>query len=228
MFYENFNRVLKEKGITNKRLAEFITESGRKISKESIAKYRDGSRTPDPDVISLSAELAGVQEQIFFSDDYYDAPIQLNGDYIELPTIHAGAGAIGYAVDIPEQRAYPKDLIPPQVALDENVLVIVVAGNSMEPLYYENDVVFIDMVNGRDFIQVDGTYLVRYGDTVQIKDVSFLGNGDIMISSRNNNQRIKIKEDLGIDDWEIVGKPYVQLHATVGSKLLIEEMKGQL
>ncbi len=57
---------------------------------------------------------------------------------------------------------------------------------------------------------------------MQIKDVTFLGNGDIMISSRNNNQRIKIKEDLGIDDWEIVGKPYVLLHATVGSKLMIE------
>ena len=38
----------------------------------------------------------------------------------------------------------------------------------------------------------------------------------------NNYQRIKIKEHLGIDDWDVVGKPYVQLHATVGSKLLIE------
>jgi len=28
-----------------------------------------------------------------------------------------------------------------------------------------------------------------------------------------------VKKDLGIDDWEIVGKPYVNIHATVGSKL---------
>lgn len=155
----------------------------------------------------------------------YSRDEQTDDNYIELPTIHAGAGAIGYAVDEPEHRSYPRDLVPAHIALDENILAIVVAGNSMEPLYYENDIVFIDMVNGRQFIPVDGTYLVRYGDTVQIKDVTFLGNGDIMISSRNNQQRIRIKADLGIDDWEIVGKPYVQLHATVGSKLLIETDK---
>ena len=220
MFSDYFHNALKEKGITNKQLAEFITDHGRKISKESIAKYRDGSRTPDPEIISLAAKLANIPEQLFFSGTSYT--VQINESYIDLPTIHAGAGAVGYAVDVPEQRSYPKELIPANVALDENVLVIIVAGNSMEPLYYENDVVFIDMVNGREFTQIDGTYLVRYGDTVQIKDVTFLGNGDIMISSRNNNQRIKIKEDLGIDDWEIVGKPYVLLHATVGSKLMIE------
>jgi len=218
MFAENFNKILKDAGITNKALAEYITDNGRKISKESIAKYRDGTRTPDPDIISFAAEMAQVAEQSFFSGDWTPT-IQIDSNYIELPTIYAGAGAVGYAVDNPDQRAYPSELIPPHIALDENALVIIVAGNSMEPLYYENDIVFIDMVNGRDFIKIDGTYLVRYGDTVQIKDVKFLGNTDIMISSRNDNHTFMVKKDLGIDDWEIVGKPYVNIHATVGSKL---------
>lgn len=218
MFAENFNKILKDAGITNKALAEYITDNGRKISKESIAKYRDGTRTPDPDIISFAAEMAQVAEQSFFSGDWTPT-IQIDSNYVELPTIYAGAGAVGYAVDSPDQRAYPSELIPPHIALDENALVIIVAGNSMEPLYYENDIVFIDMVNGRDFIKIDGTYLVRYGDTVQIKDVKFLGNTDIMISSRNDNHTFMVKKDLGIDDWEIVGKPYVNIHATVGSKL---------
>jgi len=182
MFAENFNKILKDAGITNKALAEYITDNGRKISKESIAKYRDGTRTPDPDIISFAAEMAQVAEQSFFSGDWTPT-IQIDSNYVELPTIYAGAGAVGYAVDSPDQRAYPSELIPPHIALDENALVIIVAGNSMEPLYYENDIVFIDMVNGRDFIKIDGTYLVRYGDTVQIKDVKFLGNTDIMISA---------------------------------------------
>jgi len=220
MFAENFNKVLKDAGITNKALAEYITDNGRKISKESIAKYRDGSRTPDPDIISFAAEMAKVTEQSFFTSGPVPT-IQIDPNYTELPTIYAGAGAVGYAVDNAERRSYPNELIPPHIALDENALVIIVAGNSMEPLYYENDVVFIDMVNGRDFIQIDGTYLVRYGETVQIKDVKFLGNNDIMISSRNDSHTFMVKKDLGIDDWEIVGKPYVNIHATVGSKLKI-------
>lgn len=144
-----------------------------------------------------------------------------NDNYIELPTIHAGAGAEAFAVDRADRRMYPIELIPPQIALDENVLVSVIVGNSMEPLYYENDIVFIDMLNGREFIPVNGTYLVRYGETVQVKDVEFLGNGQILLFSRNSPAIIN-PTDLGLE-WEIVGKPYANLHPTVGSKLKIKE-----
>ena len=147
--------------------------------------------------------------------------IQLNNNYIELPMIHAGAGSEAFAVDNAERISYPIELVPPQIALDENVLVMIVVGNSMEPLYSENDVVFIDMVNGREFIPVNGTYLVRYGDTVQIKDVEFLGNGSILLFSRNSPAIINPSE-LGVD-WEIVGKPYLNLHPQIGSKLKIKE-----
>jgi len=141
-------------------------------------------------------------------------------NYVTLPTIHAGAGAEAFAVDRAEQRVFPRDLIPPQIALDENVLVTVITGNSMEPLYYENDIIFIDMVNGRAFIPVDGTYLVRYGDIVQIKDVEFIGNGEILLRSRNNTDvRNPSKDGL---EWEIIGKPYANLHPSVGSKLKIK------
>jgi phage repressor protein C with HTH and peptisase S24 domain len=141
-------------------------------------------------------------------------------NYVTLPTIYAGAGAEAFAVEKAENRVFPRDLIPPQIALDENVLVTVITGNSMEPLYYENDIVFIDMVNGREFVPSDGTYLVRYGDVVQIKDVEFVGNGEILLRSRNNTD-VKNPTKDGLE-WEIVGKPYANLHPSVGSKLRVK------
>lgn len=59
-------RIMEEKKITNKALAEWITDNYRDISKEAIAKYRDGSRTPPPDLISIIAEYFKVNEQFFF------------------------------------------------------------------------------------------------------------------------------------------------------------------
>lgn len=155
----------------------------------------------------------------FTSDKSQNSTTKTN-NYIDLPMIYAGAGAEAFAVDKAETISYPVELIPPQIALDENLLIMKVVGNSMEPLYYENDIVFIDMVNDREFVPVNGTYLVRYGETVQIKDVEFLGNGEIMLFSRNSPAVIKPKE-LGLE-WEIVGKPYVNFHPTIGSKLKIK------
>jgi len=160
--------------------------------------------------------LLGTQEQFKQSIK----SIQVDSDYKDFPIVYAGAGAEAFAIDRAERRAIPKELIPPQIALDENLLLMVVVGNSMEPLYYENDIVFIDMVNGREFLPVNGTYLVRYGNTVQIKDVEFLGNGEILLFSRNSPAIINPKE-YGVE-WEIVGKPYANLHPMVGSKLKIK------
>ena len=183
-----------------------------------VYAYIDGTRAPEAEHYPIIAKVLNITLDELMG---IETSIQVNKNYIELPTIHAGAGAEAFAVESAEKRMYPTELIPPQIALDENVLVMVVVGNSMEPLYYENDIVFIDMVNGREFVPVNGTYLVRYGDTVQIKDVEFLGNGDILLMSRNSQAIIRPVADLGVE-WEIVGKPYASMHPSVGSKLKIK------
>ena len=208
---------------TGKKMSDLYKYVG--YSRQSSKNYKDLGTIPIKHAKAISNFLNISVDTLLSSglvDDLNaDRIIYVDNDSIELPTIYAGAGAVGYAVDEAEKRCYPNELIPPHVAVDKNALVIIVAGNSMEPLYYENDIVLIDMVNGRDFIKIDGTYLVRYGDTIQIKDIKFLGNTDIMISSRNDRHTFMVKKDLGIDDWEIIGKPYVSIHATVGGKLKI-------
>jgi len=197
---------------------EFYNHTG--ITRQLYSNFKSQGYIPAKHGLKI-ASFFGISVDDLYRDNI-DADIipvkQLDEEnYVTLPTIHAGAGAEAFAVDRAENRVFPRDLIPPQIALDENVLVTVITGNSMEPLYYENDIVFIDMVNGREFVPSDGTYLVRYGDVVQIKDVEFVGNGEILLRSRNNTD-VKNPTKDGLE-WEIVGKPYANLHPSVGSKL---------
>jgi len=219
--FDIVENLLLEKGV---KKGLFYNETG--ISRQNYANFKAQGYIPSKHASKIAKFLNVNIDYIYGLSSEKNIKsnndsIQLNKDYIELPTIHAGAGAEAFAVESATKRAYPLELIPPQIALDENVLVMVVVGNSMEPLYYENDIVFIDMVNGREFVPVNGTYLVRYGDTVQIKDVEFLGNGDILLMSRNSKAIIQPVKDLGVE-WEIVGKPYASLHPSVGSKLKLK------
>jgi hypothetical protein len=219
--FDIVENLLLEKGI---KKGLFYKETG--ISRQNYANFKAQGYIPSKHAAKIAKFLNVNIDYIYGLSAEKNKKscndiIQLDNSYIELPTIHAGAGAEAFGVEYAEKRAFPRELIPPQIALDENLLVMVVVGNSMEPLYYENDIVFIDMVNGREFLQVNGTYLVRYGNTVQIKDVEFLGNGDILLMSRNSKAIIQPVKDLGVE-WEIVGKPYATLHPTVGSKLQLK------
>ena len=227
---EKIRKEMEEQGIKQKDFVEYLGATQSNVSKWLSLNEKIRLDIPNTILakiahyINVDIEyLLGLQEEKRKNKTEIvevEKDIQLDEEnYITLPTIHAGAGAEAFAVERAEKRAFPRDLIPAQIALDENVLVMVVVGNSMEPLYYENDIVFIDMVNGREFMPVNGTYLVRYGNTVQIKDVEFIGNGEIMLFSRNSPAIINpTKEGL---EWEIVGKPYANLHPNVGSKLVV-------
>ena len=149
--------------------------------------------------------------------------IQLLQDMVRLPYVTVGAGAEALInVELLESIYIPKELLPVNIDL-KNTIIGKILGDSMEPKYRENDVVFFDMVNGRDVILPDAIYLVRYGDTVQIKQVQFLGNGDIRVISFNENYPpVQPVKDLGVD-WEILGKPFLHWHAEISSRLQEKE-----
>ena len=218
--FEIVENLLLEKGV---KKGLFYDKTG--ISRQNYANFKAQGYIPSKHASKIAKFLNVNIDYLYgLTSEKNIKPnnsfIQLDDNYKDFPIVYAGAGAEAFAVDKAERKAIPIELIPPQIALDENLLLMVVVGNSMEPLYYENDIVFIDMVNGRDFLPVNGTYLVRYGNTVQIKDVEFLGNGEILLFSRNSPAIINPKEH-GVD-WEIIGKPYANLHPVIGSKLKIK------
>jgi len=61
-FFEKLDRAISESGFTNKSLSEYLLEKyDFKISKESIAKYRNGTRTPSPEFIEIILEVLQIE-----------------------------------------------------------------------------------------------------------------------------------------------------------------------
>lgn len=145
--------------------------------------------------------------------------IQRMEGMVSLPFITIGAGAEAVAnIALAESIFLPREILPTNFD-PQHTLVGKILGDSMEPKFHENDIVVFDMVDGRDVVFPDAVYLVRYGDTIQIKQVQFLGNGDIRIISFNDTYPpVQPRRDLGVD-WEIIGKPFIHLEAHISSRL---------
>ena len=57
-FYINFDKAMNNSGLTNTKLSEILNnEYSFNISKESIGKYRKGTRTPEPQFIYFISKI---------------------------------------------------------------------------------------------------------------------------------------------------------------------------
>ena len=239
--YELFDKYFEQKYKTNKEFLDVIKKLGVDVSEEAVKKWRQHRAVPKTKDIPAVATALGVTEQDLFDpskkeliarEELNKSPkkyinefpeLQVLRDMYRLPFIPIGAGAEAVLnVDLLDSIYIPIELLPRDFE-PKNVIVGRVIGDSMEPEFYENDIIFFDMVNGRDVMLMDGIYLVRYGDTVQVKSVQFLGNGDIRIISFNDNYPpIQPIKELGVD-WEILGKPFFCWHAKIWARLQEKE-----
>lgn len=69
-FGTRLNYVMKEKKITNKAMSELLIETyNYSISKESIAKYRNDERTPEPVLIKFMSDILSVSTDYLLGID---------------------------------------------------------------------------------------------------------------------------------------------------------------
>ncbi|MFX3627611.1 S24 family peptidase [Campylobacter sp. LH-2024] len=86
--------------------------------------------------------------------------------------------AVTKEVDIPKifiEQKYPDP---------KHLKIFKCFGDSMQPKYNSGDFVIVDMVNGRDFIKIDGIYVFRFDKAVYIKRLTFMPD-KIMAKSIN-------------------------------------------
>jgi phage repressor protein C with HTH and peptisase S24 domain len=238
-FSENFDRAIKEKGLTSKDVAEKISALGeRSISKESIAKYRRGERTPDPVLISLASEVLDIPEQDFFDKrkkldwikEYLSNPnddskkalesvvdMMDTKEYINIPVLDivAGCGSGGIVesdVEVLEYRNIDKALLPVGVHSDK-LNIIPILGRSMEPVLYEGDYVVVEMKNGDEIEFVSDYYLISYGGLLQVKYIQVVTMTLINIISKNPDEP-NIMHDFNENQvqCEILGKVVAMIH----------------
>lgn len=219
MFNILLDGVLTRKKVTNKAMAERMSNLGKKISKESIAKYRDGSRTPDPETISFLADALGIHVQDLFAPEQKEIIakeeiVKRRDKYASLfPEIRTKDSMISLFVwskgDM-EKIHIDKRLLTAEERerIDENTMLFRLGGNEMEPYYKKNSTLFVDMVNGRNVLYADDVYLVRYGDLVRVRQVQFIGNGEVNLSCINKEYDDINPTREGMH-WEILGKPFL-------------------
>ncbi len=229
---EVIRKAREAKGLSQSELAEMIG-----VNRVAITNYELEKNAPTYENVKKLSQILNIPEQDLFDptkkeliarEELHKNPkkyanelpeLQLLQDMHRFPFVTIGAGAEAVLdVAVLESIYIPSELLPPNFN-PKNVLIAKVLGDSMEPKFYENDIIFFDMVNGRNVMLTDGIYLVRYGDVVQLKSVQFLGNGDIRIISFNDSYPpIQPVKELGVD-WEILGKPFLHWRAQMWARL---------
>lgn len=209
MFSERLDALLRKNHIRNNWLSEkLLDDYGYEISKESIGKYRNGHRTPEPLFIELVLKITKTTDaNVLFRDDYTPTEA-INSDIVLINKfdMRAGAGS-GGAIDVPlENNKIAVDIKLLDRGLDPKYLrIIEVIGDSMQPDYDEGDFALIDMVCGRYFVKVAGTYVVRVEDVIYIKDVEFLPQNRARLISTNKKYGDMYPHEEGYE-CEIIGK----------------------
>lgn len=223
-----FDGLMRESGITNKDLAEKISDDfGRKISKESIAKYRKGDRTPDPEMISMIAKALGVTEQDLFDpskreqiareevrkdpfrylSEVEDAAILQHAVTAEVMSAKAAAGAGNNVESIDIFTTGRKAIIDSIIFKTRPrgpVRLIQVDGYSMVPMLYPDSwVLYEDAFE----YTTDGLYVINYNNELMVKLLQYNPEENrLEIISKNPEYKSwKVKpEDQSV--FRIVGK----------------------
>lgn len=160
------------------------------FSKTTIANYERGDRKPEADFIEALVERVGVDLNALFGQ-----PSAMGGgvndnvpgglayvDRLELQ-VSAGPGASGDTIPIDPIPFSPDVLRRNSLRADE-LAVLEVRGDSMEPVLYAGDLVMVDKAPSKP---VSGKmYVVARGSDVQIKWVTVMRSAIQLVSENEH------------------------------------------
>ena len=205
---EKIRTLLNEQNKTQIELATFLEESQSTLNKWISKNDKNRRDIPNTVLLKISNFLKVSPYELLNIEEEYEKNPQTDIILIEKLDSLAGAGSLGDFIDISNENQ--------KIAIDKKLLanglnpkylrVIEVIGESMEPVYREGEYVILDMTYGRDnFVKIAGTYIVRVGDIVYIKDVEFLPNNKVKLKSLNPKFDDIYPHREGYD-YEILGK----------------------
>lgn len=204
---ENLKSALKANGLKYSDVVTLLVENGEDISESAVKKWFITLKPTNPELKKLKILAKHLQQPIsnFVEQDIFTAESN-NLIFIDKLEMLAGAGAEG-VFDLDFNSSL-------KIGIDKSILrnfnikhikIFECIGDSMQPDFNEGDFVFVDMVDGRDFVKINDTYIIRVGDIVQIKRVDFLGNNKIKLISLNKEYGEYYPHRDGIE-CEIIGK----------------------
>lgn len=233
---EKLFEIMRKKEFSNQKLVEALNNMGIKIKADAFKSYKQHRASPRIEVLCGIVDVLDIVEQDLFEVTEYkrkllhekytlnsknklSGDIQLDEKMISIPLVYAGAGAEAFNDSDNDEIIYLEKYLFKELYTKNEIVAVKVLGNSMEPNILENDLMIIEMMGIVNYQKIDDIYLVRYGDVVQIKQVQFLGNGEILLKSINSDYApINPSKDYNMD-WEILGKPIMKISIERYSKI---------
>ena len=131
-FYINFDKAMNNSGLTNTKLSEILNnEYSFNISKESIGKYRKGTRTPEPQFIYFISKIFNTSPNFLLG-----AEEDLKQKFIPL----IGKSSCGKPKDY-DLNGYEPVPVPLDMYKD-GMYAVEAEGDSMKPKINDGDIVY--------------------------------------------------------------------------------------
>ncbi|MBZ7974607.1 S24 family peptidase [Campylobacter molothri] len=196
---------------------EFINACSIKGYKPSMSSVKSwfgnnlsGTRSPSIKNLPIIAEVLNVnmEELLTHSSASKSTLSTLKIPIFEMPT---GCGAMGEfdpSFAVTKEVDIPKIFIEQKYPDPKHLRIFKCFGDSMQPKYNSGDFVIVDMVNGRNFIKIDGIYVFRFDKAVYIKRLTFMPDKIMAKSINPDYESFEItKKDIKDGLFEILGKP---------------------
>ena len=205
MFSNNLKKLRKERGLTQKELADALG-----IAKSTISMYENNNREPDFETEELIADFFNVDMNTLRGKQANLKAPTLSDDVISFPVI--GNIAAGYDEIAVEDWSGETVDVPVSYLRGRNkseFFVLKVKGDSMYPLYHEGDKVLILKQSTLNRSGDIGAVMYE-GECATLKKVEYVMGEDWMrLIPLNPNYIPKTIEGVDLENCRILGIPFV-------------------
>lgn len=213
---DRINRFRQQNDLTIQQLSDRVG-----MPKGTVEKYLQKPSYPNVEFVLAFTSTFGVSKdwllegtEPIWSAERESAKVQTNGDYVEIRRFNVDASAgHGSAVALQEetgQYAFKKAWLDRRGLNSNNLSVISVAGDSMEPDLHDGDLILID--HATTTLADSSIYAVRFSDALYVKRIQHLPGDKVhLISSNRNYPPIEIAHPVA-DGVEVVGRVVASMH----------------
>jgi len=198
MFYELLKKYRMLRGLKQSELADNINELiGTDLKSINVSKWEQGTN-PKIEIIDAIAIILDIPVQYLFDDS--DKAInkiistkaprlkEIVEHTLRIPLIDgyvgAGSGGIIDALKIKEYVYIDNASIKRKYA-DKIIIALPVVGDSMVPYINEDDIILFHPLEDKSYRLNDGKYVIQTINGTMVKNLKFMCNGNIVISSCN-------------------------------------------
>ena len=198
-------------GKSQKEMADLVGSGYR-----SWQGYEQDASTPGGKVFQSLADL-GFNASWFFNDDvpmmldkeHGSSPSPADGDYVHIPRFEvaasAGGGAVVHSERIIDYLSFRADWVRNTLGVSvDDLALISVIGDSMEPSLSEGDVVLLDMTTRS---VLDGSiYALQLNGGLLVKRIQRMLDGSLVVKSDNARYDTETVSEENAERLKIIGR----------------------